>query len=378
MTEPRIRELLTELAEPIDGRDLAELAWRDAGRRLLRVRFGVLATVAVVALGAVGVGWAASHETNRPGAGSSGGGATAILLTQAGPTPAAEKALPAVRIGMPQRLRIDTAAPWIAAAPIRTAVAAFAVSGTASPTLVLVTATGVQRRLDISGVQPPAGSSTDPAAAFTPGSLSPDGTRLAFRVADGIAIYTLATGEWSTPARWLVTGTSGTGPLQWYSNDSLGYVGDVIVVLGPDSSAGQVRTVQVSTQLAGIGGTSLYGPRRATDTYVAQSATLNNPDSDVGRGILTSQAVIVQRQGDPVGTRALLFADAGRDAEGTAVAGWSGMRDVVYESRSGAESSGQVTRLVAWDFAAGTLRLGATITAGPNTTFVGSYADLAS
>jgi hypothetical protein len=256
-------------------------------------------------------------------------------------------------------------------------VAAFGIAKTSGDTwkfdgVMLIAADGSLRHLDAAGLATVDTESGEPMLPFTAGSLSPDGTRLAFRQPQSVAVYDLRTGHWRD------LDTSGApgpeaGPT-WGPNGSTIRVDGATV----DVATGRVTVDRVGSPLdqTGLHVESWVGADRVIgDTQAGAAGYL---DESIGlAGVESNPPAIVV-----VGaSRALLLIpDQGeRWKYCCAVAGWLDPTTVAYESTSGSGGpggTGEIMRVLAWNTATDRFGIVTTVRGSTDMTFVGSYTDL--
>lgn len=229
MTEQRVRELLTEVADAVPPPDAAERAWRRSVRvRRRRVAGTALLAVGVVvaAIGVVGVLHDGAGTMPNPD-GDRGSAPVAIRQPEAalarpadarterggkawiGPTIEEDERLPAAAASaLPAS--IDLNEDIEATEQPGPSIAAFAASDAENPLeeVMLLDSDGLVSKLDVSGldtVLKPDGDDGDSADEYVLplniSSLSPDGTRLVLAQDHEVVVYDLVTGEekwWST------------------------------------------------------------------------------------------------------------------------------------------------------------------------------------
>lgn len=259
MTDQRLSELLSELAEPVAARGLSELAWQRAQlvRRRRRATVGAVAAVTVTA----GVLALIRPQGNDLPVGDRTGSPTTAQPSDdparpsaslrklswpeadpippdaaiAGapvwlsPRPEAERRLPFLDSVLPTRLELTTLAPLLKERPLTKAAAAYlptSEDGSIGPLLVFGPGhEGGLRRVnlpqDVGWVPDGQGNASAP---LSRASLSPDGTRVALAREHEIVLLTLSDASWQRyPVRavdmdffqWLGEDTvySGTGPV---------------------------------------------------------------------------------------------------------------------------------------------------------------------
>jgi hypothetical protein len=381
MTSTRIRELLVDLADTLDAPDLAAAAWHDARRRQVRHRVALVsAATAVTVVAGVATG---THLVSGPDHTIAGTSSpvptTAQHLSdpriQRAPSLAEEASLPRQSLGVPATIPLDPSAPDVEQHPIPAARMAFGLLADDPEgrvhALILVAADGTQRTLDISELAP-APDAVNGATPFVATSLSPDGTRLAFGQSGEVAVFSLATMSWSHFTLPEVADADTATPY-WQGNRTL-RAGPVAVDVDTGTRV-SITTVPVSPP-AGVRFSDTWGPQR----YSASG-------SRAQAGFLTSPTVVGDASPEGIGAESTTGGEAvlvmphvsgqERYKGCCAVAGWRDDATVVYESRFGTGTAGQVTRLLTWNVRTGEVRLGATVIGDLASTFVSSYADFA-
>jgi hypothetical protein len=177
--------------------------------------------------------------------------------------------------------------------------------------------------------------------------LSPAGEYLVFPQNDGVAVYTVGTGEW----RSIDTGDRVTRFVTWVADDAFvlpptqaGGSGAVYDVEG--EPRGDVRSESFEPPFA-IGSAQAFGPTRRHDGAEAQAYGMGVPipvaDS---AGYLSEPEFIVASAGGATSVLAMMWdvrgAQQGRFLQCCPVVGWLDDRTLVYESRQADPA------LVAW------------------------------
>ena len=366
MTDNRIRELLTDFADSVEVPDLAERVWSTSGRP--RMRILAVAAGALVGVLAVAVTVIARRHPGPAGDRAPASHQRAPVNIQVAPPVASEPGLPRHDIGLPAVIDLDRSAPDVTRHPIGRAIAAFGVSTSSSGTstqvtVVLIAPDGTQRTLDVSKLDQPRGAGGERVAPFGATSLSPDGTQLVLAGFGEVLSYSLVTGRWT---HFPVVGFPTDKPA-WNADGSI-QVGDGRI----DSGTKQVTRspVSVTPWPPGIDVDQPWGPARRIGNRTAQEALLRSSPQPVNDPI--PEAVAVSGP-DPAVLLVPHVVGQERYIGCCAVAGWSGTDTVIYESRFGPESTGQVTRLLAWNIARRSVELATTVTAGAHTLITGSY-----
>ena len=387
MTEPDVRDLLVELADSVESPDLATTAWdRSVSRRRRRMAAGVGAVAAATAIAAGAVHLRAddtstggpthpSPTTSQP---SEPAGRTLDDFTVAvAPTLADEATLPIAGSPLPSTIDLSAPNPSVVDHPLLSAVAAFAIRKVVGDTtrfdgVMLVGPGGELRHLDAVRLQPIDIGDGNVASPFTAGSLSPDGTRLAFPQPDGVTVFTIPTGGW-TSFPMSVTGND-LVDLHWTSD---GMIRLGLTTLDPDTG----RTTSDRT------GSPLYATDLKVQYWSGAERTLGDlharaaaylDERSPAPGIDTYPPAIVAVGG---GVRALLVIpdQQPRWKNCCTVAGWLDSSTVAYDATSSQNPlrPDQTTRVLAWNVATGEVRLVTTVTGSTDMLFQASYADLA-
>jgi hypothetical protein len=390
MTEPDVRDLLVELADSVEVPDLASTAWdRSVGRRRRRTAAGVgtVAAATAIAFGAVHL---------RADDGSTGGPAHPSPTTSL-PSEPAEKTLDGFTVAVAPRLAdeaalpiagsplsavIDLSAPnpSVVDEPLQSAVAAFGIAkvvgdNTRFDGVMLIGPDGELRHLDATRLQPFSTPSGDGFLPFTAGSLSADGARLAFAQPDGVAVFTIPTGEWTRFS--LAVTDAEARDLHWAGTDSVR-----LGVKTLDTTTGQVSVDRAGSPIDGTdlnveywwGAERTYGDRHARGAaYLDEQVPVHGVDS-------SPPAVVAA--GDGIASVLLIPDQQPRWKNCCAVAGWLDAETVAYEStfsdNPDTTRPSQVTRVLAWNVSTGAVELVTTVTGSADMLFRGSYADLAS
>jgi hypothetical protein len=245
MTEQRVRELLTEVADAVPPPDAAEQAWRRSVRvRRRRVAGTALLAVGVVvaAIGVVGVLHDGAGTLPNPD-GDRGSAPVAIAEPPeaALPRPADARTERGGKAWIGPTIEEDGRLPAAASADLPASIdlnddmeateqpgrsmAAFAASDPETPLeeVMLLSRDGLVSRLDVSGfdldtVLKPDGDDADSADEYVLplniSSLSPDGTRLVLAQDHEVVVYNLVTGEHQVRP----TGTSESYYVGWTSD----------------------------------------------------------------------------------------------------------------------------------------------------------------
>jgi hypothetical protein len=277
---------------------------------------------------------------------------------------------------LPEVIDLGAPNPSVKDEPIEAAVAAFGIAkygidSTVFDGVMLVTADGELRHLDATRLQltgPDFGASALP---FEAGTLSPDGSRLAFQQPGQIAIYDLPSNQWTSYD--VASGTDESPSLSWSTDGSYVRVGVSTIDLG----SGQVTTEGMSSPLDNTdlhvsgwwGVEHVRGQNHARMAQLDESVPLEgvaaNPPAIVVTGSVDSLLAIPDR-----GQRSL---------DCCTVAGWLDDETVAYDSRlvePEAGSSAQTLHVLAWNVRSGNVGLVSTVTGTADMYFAASYADL--
>ena len=254
MTEPsldeRLRDLLPQLAADVDAPSMARTAWTRARRVRRRRRVGTVGTfalvTAVILMASTGVP-TLTPTTAGPAVPATAADPSAVGTVTRAPAPAAGWSGPQVQAapaatalgtlpGLDTPLaalsRVPDSAPALSGDPVSTVVAA--VQRDEGPALVLG-ADGRWRRVDDAPSSPGAG------ARLAPGSLSPDGRRLALYEANGIVLIDTTTGaDRYLPVTGPVTRSGWSGV--WFPD------GDRVLVTG-DGGTAVVSTIDGTVRI---------------------------------------------------------------------------------------------------------------------------------
>jgi hypothetical protein len=386
MTEPDVKDLLTELADSVEVPDLASTAWdRSVSRRRRRTSVGVgaVAAVTAIAFGAVhlradDVSTGPTHPSPTTSQPSEPAGRTLDGFTVAvAPKLADEATLPLAGSPLPSTIDLSAPNPSVVDEPLLSAVAAFAIRKVSDTTdrfdgVMLVGPGGELRHLDAVRLQPIDIGDGNVASPFTAGSLSPDGTRLAFPQPNGVTIFTIPTGQWTSFP--ISVGGRDLADLHWTSD---GTIRLGLATLDPDT--GRTTSDRIGSPLYATDLKVQYwsgAERTLGDLHARAAAYLDERAPAPGIDIYPPAIVAV---GD--GTRALLVIpdQQPRWKNCCTVAGWLDSSTVAYDSISSTDPihPDQITRVLAWDVATGEVRLVTTVTGSADMLFQGSYADLA-
>jgi hypothetical protein len=384
MTEPDMRVLLAELADSVEAPDLATTAWeRSARKRRRRMITGagfVAAAVTIVA----GATYLRSSETSvgpaNPSPSTPQVSEPGVVLdgfaVAVAPTIPEESTLAAADSPLPAVIDLSAPNPFVLDEPLPAAVAAFGIDKVVGESarfdgVMLVGANGELRHLDAPRLRPidtGDGPVSDP---FTAGSLSPDGTRIAFPQPDGVAVFAISTGEWSSYEISL-TG-SDLADLHWTSDATI-RLG--LTTLNPDT--GNTTSDRVGSPLyqTGLKVQSWWGAERTLGDLHARAASYLDERAPAP-GVDTYPPAIVAEGG---GMRALLLIpdQQPRWKRCCSAASWLDADTLAYDSTSRLSTANpsQITRVLAWDVATGEVRLVATVVGSVDMLFRGSYADL--
>ena len=390
MSDLDIRDLLTELVDPLEPPDVAGGIWTRAQRRRRQVRttivVGVAASTLTVAAGVAYVvdqGDSARPTDHGPSPTSVSppepDGTIAGFPAWVAPTLVEEADAPRLASVLPPTIDLSEPNPSVREAPIDRALAAFGIVKTVGDTsrfdgIMLVTADGQLRHLDAANLVPIPNPSGDPFLPFDAGSLSPNGSKLAFRQPGRLAIYDLPTNEWTSYD--IVSDLHPAAEPVWSPDGATIRVGLSMLDLAT-GQVGLIKAAQPSMPGADLDVESWQGAERIMGSEHARAAGYLDEDENL-RGVDSHPPAIVV-----VGeTRALLVIPDQQERWKycCAAAGWLDDTTVAYESRFSATTPGgfsQTMRILGWDIETGRVGLVSTITGSADMTFFGSYADLA-
>jgi hypothetical protein len=385
MTEPDMRVLLAELADSVEAPDLATTAWERSARKRRRRMITATGLVAAAVTIVAGTTYLRSTETSvgpaNPSPSTPQVSEPGVMLdgfaVAVAPTISEESTLPAAASSLPATIDLSAPNASVLDQPLPSAVAAFGIAkvvgdATQFDGVMLVGPNGELRHLDAPRLQPidtGDGPVSDP---FTTGSLSPDGTRIAFPQPDGVAIFTIPTGEWTSYSITL-TGDD-LADLHWTSDGTL-RLG--LTTLDPDT--GNTTSDRIGSPLYGtdLKVQSWWGTERTVGDLHARAASYLDERAPAP-GVDTYPPAIVAVGG---GMRALLLIpDQQPRWKGCCtVAGWLDSETVAYDSTTSRKPAhpNQITRVLAWDVATAEVRLVSTVVGSADMLFRGSYADLA-
>ena len=389
MTEPDVRDLLVELADSIEVPDLASTAWdRSVTRRRRRTTVGVgaVAAATAIALGAVQLRaddastGGPTHPSPTTSQRSEPAGPTLDGFSVAvAPRLADEATLPIAGSPLPSAIDLSAPNPSVVDEPLLYAVAAFGIAkvvgdNTRFDGVMLIGPDGELRHLDANRLQPMSTPSGDGFLPFTAGSLSADGTRLAFAQPDGVAVFTIPTGEWSEFS-FTVTDTEALD-LHWVGNDSV-RLGLTTLSL----ETGQATRDRIGSPLYGTGLAVEYwwGAERTYGDKHARGAAYLDEQVPVDGVDRNPPAVVAA--GGGIASLLLIPDQQPRWKNCCAAAGWLDAETVAYESTFSRDPyttrPSQVTRVLAWDVSTGAVELVTTVNGSADMLFRGSYSDLA-
>jgi hypothetical protein len=385
MTEPDVRVLLAELAESVDAPDLASRAWDHSVRRRRRratIGAGVVAAATAVAIGAVqlradNASTAPTHPSPTMSKATESAGPTLDGFSIAiAPTLADEASLPSAATPLPAVIDLSAPNPSVLDHPLLWALAAFEIEkvvgdSTRFDGVMLLGPAGELRHLDAPRLQLLDTGEGNVTRPFSAGSLSPDGTRLAFPQPDGVSVFSIATGQWTS----FPVSASGDALVRLYwTSDTTVRVGLTIL----DVDTGRTTSARVGSPLdaSGLEVQAWSGVERALDDARARAAAYLAARAPAP-GIDTYPPAIAAASGD---VRALLLIpdQQPRWKNCCTAASWLDPGTVAYDATSSRNPlrPEQTTRVLAWDIASGDVSLAATITGSADMLFFGSYADL--
>lgn len=343
MTQDRLRELLRERVADETGPDLSARAWQRARvvrrRRRLTVVAGVVAATVAVSGGIAALGGNPPEPAPAPPAPTAAEPDTTLrgVPVWFSPDPAEERALPQADTGvLPPELDASPGAPALADEPVERAAVALAVLGEVRlDRLVVVTAAGERRSVDVSGIGEV--TKANGYRLWPTGDLSPDGRHLLFPQPGSVRVLRLADATWSdVPAGSTEPGT--TYGARWVGDDVFALPsgesydvtgaarGDVVLPSPPvfplaDRAApyGRAATSPRSTRVAQAWGMGTDLPARDP------GADLSDPDGiwvDPGRAPGAALSITWPVAGE------------GRWKDCCPVAGWLSDDVLVYESHT--------------------------------------------
>jgi hypothetical protein len=387
MTEPDVRDLLAELADSVDGPDLANSAWDRAvhsRRRRVVVAAGAAAVVLTVVAGAVYVN--EREPSTQPAVpspkydhtfGPLPGPELNGFTVQAAPELSAESGLPAQASPLPASIDLSMPNPSAIDQPLTSVVAAFAIAkivgdDTQFDGVMLIGPNGELRHLDAARLRLVANPRGDAFLPFTAGSLSPDGTRLAFAQPDGIAVFDIPSGQWTDFA--VPDIEADALDLHWTADGASIRLGLTTV----NADTGHATSDRIGSPLyaTDLDVEYWWGPARANGAADARGAAYLDEKMPL-EGVDPNPPAVVVAGG---GFRSLLVIpdQQPRWKNCCAVSGWLDDRTIAYESTFSEEvgRASQITRVLAWDVLDGAVRLVTTVTGSSDMLFRGSYADL--
>jgi len=346
MTDQQLRDLLEERVAEVTMPDLSGVAWREGRRTRRRDRLAVLGAAAF-AMAAVTVGVAVLADDGRTTGPTPAPGVPTLTPTpSAGPDAAYEGVPVWWSLGQAQEVNLPPVedAPLPAVIDLGSgplveamdrAVAAFSVGDQVR----LVDSDGGQANVSLErlgDLVKPNGYGYRPVHQSM---LSPTGDYLVFPQNDGVAVYTVGTGEW----RSIDTGDQVTRFVTWVADDAFalpptqaGGSGPVYDVAG--AQRGDLRSESFEPPFD-VGSTQAFGPTRRLDGSQAQSYGMGVPIpvADAG-GYLSEPEFIAAEAGGVTSVLALMWdirggGQSGRFLQCCPVAGWLDDRTLVYESR---------------------------------------------
>lgn len=263
MTEHDLRQLMHDRVQDLTTSvpDLPGAAW-DRARRIKRRRARMtVATVTFVGVLAGAAFWsptdnrsadpvapvpaptptASSEPSPPPVAPYPGGDASPDTSYRGwpvfwGPLPEQEGELPRIDSPLPPSIDLSATATPLSDAPIRSALAAFAVTDSdGRPRVLLLAQDGSLRSVDVARLQPLLVDGGQDVSVARETLLSPGGQYLAFPQDGRVEVLTVATSEWRTIE-------VGDAPTAW-----LGWLGDEDLFLSPGRLGGQGPTYNAVT-----------------------------------------------------------------------------------------------------------------------------------
>jgi hypothetical protein len=252
---------------------------------------------------------------------------------------------------LPRSIDVGADVPDVLADPVDQAVAAFAEPDMRDPqSVVLLTADGDLRRLDVTRLEPWDDPTGVPESVATPATLAPDGRHLVFPQEGHLMVYELATQQWTRVG----TGDTQTAYVAWWDARTLAllpghYSGNAVLIdlFGQDLGTA-VWTPPANALQVGLAPSDAQGPWHANsvDATVQEwgsAAYVPVPDNETYFAGPAFAAVV-----DGGATRVLAFPEpvdgSARFSETPLLVTWLDDDTVVYESRAAGQDL-----LVAWD-----------------------------
>jgi hypothetical protein len=369
MTEPRVRELLTEVADAVPPPEVAERAWR----RSVRVRRRRVAGTAVLAVGVVVavIGVVAVFNDGSDAIPDGDGRADVVappvpesafprppdahvgkIRAWIGPTIDEEAHLPTARTVVPGSIDLDEDLKTTDT-PGRS-VAAFAASDAEHQLeeVVLVGRDGLASRLDVSGLdtvtrpddEGDADTEDEYVLPLNISSLSPDGTRLVLAQNYQVVLYNLLTGHKETYR----TGISESYFVGWTETKDGWEVQLVRDLLDPDTGEIQESSYQGDGESQDSEGPTDVWPKREMDGREA-FAVADQPVPALGSD---DDDILITVKGSPPAMLALPVDGEDHVSPRSRVIGWLGTDYVAFQSQDHGSY-----RVLGWDTDTGSMRL---------------------
>jgi hypothetical protein len=387
MTELNVKDVLVDLADSVEVPDLASGAW-DRSVRIRRRRasagVGLVAATATIVAGTAylradnNAAVTPTHQSpSTPGPSDPTGPVLHGFAVAVAPTLPQEAGLPLTPSPLPPTIDLSAPNPSAVDQPLPSAVAAFAIEkivgdATRFDGVMLIGPNAELRHLDAARLQPIQTGDGNGADPFTAGSLSPDGTRLAFPQPDGVAVFSIATGTWTDFA---VSATANELlDLHWISNGSI-RLGLTTLSL----ETGQTTRDRIGSPLYGTGLAveSWWGAERVLGDRHARAVSYLA--DDVAMDGVDSHPPAIAAAGAGMSSLLLIPDQQPRWKLCCAAAGWLDTETVAYESISSTDPirPDQTTRVLGWNVVTGHVGLVTTVTGSTDMLFTASYADLA-
>ena len=391
MTDRELHDLLRDRVADVGMPDLSGAAWERARtirrRRGAGLVAGAVASVAVVAVALAGLPGgdrssgpapapSSPAPTTRPAApawpaGWPGGargtrpdGRYRGWSVYWGPLADQEGTLPAVASPLPRTIDLSAPAPDLASDPVRSALAAFALTDESGVRRVLLLAPdGSLRSVDVSRVAPYDDGTGRDVSVARPTLLSPTGRYLAFPQQGRVLVLTLATARW----RSIETGRAPTAGVQWMGDT------DLWLPRTPQGGDGPMYSLATGRRSGGANPAAPRGPLDDGATPSGRWRMGPGGDAQGWSGVtgvplpphaIRPAQVLVARVDAPLGHALLVLGaaslaqDRTRPVDCCGVQFWLDGSTVVYESTG---SGGRPERLVAWRVGSHDLGLVATI-----------------
>ncbi len=378
---PRLAELLDEAADSVPTPDLAPGARRAAlhrRRRRLAVAGGLAAAVAAT------VALAPGDDDSQADPSRASTEAAASRPVQpdltlggrpvwVGPTAVQEAGLDPIpgSLARPLPSTIDLAQPAvpIAEAPLHRALAAFARVDERDELseVLLLAPDGSLRSVEAAGFDPVTGAAGHRRSPFGPGSLSPDGSRLALGQDGAVHVLTLSTGVWTRHP----VADRPTHALTWLARSTGVVLGDEVLRV-PGGGMVSVAMIPVRLEITPFPVTAWAGVTRAWGGQLARPAYIWG-----GRGPPDVRSPVLVVGGDRPTLLVLPDPAGQRWRRCCAAVGWLDVHTAAYESQGSAPDGSQFWRVLAWDTETGQVsRLSEIVGTDADLSGSASWADL--